>query len=203
MASIEWRHPIVDRPNRRREIIGRRAKVDRKPVPVANGAIASVRIGGDEEIFYVRANNVGQRQEVHFFGQMHEAVAAKQKIGPRKLVVAKIERAKFPIRTAVADACNLHKPRNDIAADVVSDGEFYLRHPVKIAARQVKKSADTEIADKFGQRLAYFFGVMEGGAATGDCFLIAPDIAPENLGKDLARSAMEIAEPSASESMSI
>ena len=73
---------------------------------------------------------------------------------------------------------------------------------MKVAARQVKKSVDTEITDKIGQCLAYFFGVVKGGAATGDGFLIAPDVAPEDLGEDLARSAMEICEPSASEAMS-
>jgi hypothetical protein len=125
---------------------------------------------------------------------MDEAVAAKQQVGLRKHVLAEIKRAKLPLRPAVADPRGLDQSRNDVGSDVVGDRKFYLGHPVKIAAGQIKQRADIEVANQFGKGFAQFPGVVQGGPATRDRLLITPDVALKDFGENLSRPAMEIAD---------
>jgi hypothetical protein len=193
LTPIEGWHPVVDRPHRCREVIGRSTKVDGEPIAEADGAVSSGRIGGDQEIFDVRSDDVGQRQKNHFFGKMHEAVAAKQQVSSRKHVPAEITGEELALRTAVADSRSLDQSRNDVASDVAGDRKVHLGHPMKVTARQIEQGADVEIGDQFGKGLSQSFGVVQGGPATRDRLLIAPDVAPIDFAEDLAWPATEIA----------
>jgi hypothetical protein len=79
---------------------------------------------------------------------MYEAVAAKQQVSLWKDVFTKIEGAKLPRRTAVADSRMLDQSRNDVAPDVVSYRKLYLGHPMQVATRQIKEGVDSKLTDK-------------------------------------------------------
>jgi hypothetical protein len=194
LASIKGRHPVVDRSYRRGEVVRRRAKVDGKPIPGSNGAVFRAGISGRQEIFNVRADNVGEGYENHFFGKMYEAVAAKQQVGLWKHVLTEIEGTKLSFGTAIMDLRIFDQSRNDVGTDVVIYRKAHLGHPMKVAARQIKKGSNLKFTDKRGKGFSQISGVMEGRPDARNRFLIAPDVASIDLREHLARPTGQIAD---------
>src|SRR5205085_1109616 len=77
LPTVEWRHPIIEHSDRRREAVGRRAQINREKVACLDRAILAARKGRGQEILDVGSSNIVDRPKDHVLGQMNEAIPAE------------------------------------------------------------------------------------------------------------------------------
>src|SRR5262245_48077763 len=120
---------------------------------------------------------------------MNEAVAAQQQVSVRKRIVTEIDTAEGAVWPAELVTHALDQLRDDVTPNVARHRKFDLRHPMKIAARQVEERANLEVSDKAGQAFPNSLSVVQRRSAAGNGFPIAPDVASIDLAKDFAGRA--------------
>lgn len=77
LPPVERRHPVVEHPERRREIVGGRAQIHGEEVTNVDDAVAPVGIGGGQEIPDLRAEDVVDRKTDRKRGcEAHQIVCA-------------------------------------------------------------------------------------------------------------------------------